>query len=1081
VVRAIAIASIAITIASLGLAIVMARKQTRIRVGFDVARAVIGVVAIVVMAVVAQVTTPVWAIVTAVGVGLGLGFTQGSTLQVSRQERGLYARRSPIGISLWGSGIIIIQVAGIASRVNAVRLGQTIAWFSVCLGIGLMFGRTGPMRRVIPAAVAVAVLVFLPVVAVLSGPVVAQDGRLSDEDLCVLAPDGRMGAPGADSSFAALEPLTPVDAAIAVCSLVGTYDYTGSSHVIIVYLFASDGEARAVFDAEAAAAAVWWDDWRRDPNGDLWDIDLSNTYNRGTLDEFGLDGVWFTVGGAEDRVLARQGPFVLLGVGDGIGFDLGELGDDGFRRPITLIEEIILPMAEVAGGIDTLIGEGAPPPIDTGVPVIEGTETGADADEPIEPAVAAGQAAAGAVAAAAIGLITWVEAGTAISEAVGRPTPGGPAPSGDGFTGGEPPLLDEHGDPMVVSDGTQVDQDGRPIPPGRVEWVDGDGNVTWIDRSEAEERLIPLREAERAKQERIASIVEEQESDAAAAGRTDALNERAESADRAAAEALADDIEREQNRLRTRERVTDILGDRAREGGWGPIADRLDSGEVLTREELIEIRDALERLTGEQGAQDPSKSGTFAGDLLDEFAQDVAVAQETAAQIAEMQGGPIAGWAVRNPATSARIAAAMATSGASELIFTPMDIWNAMDAAARRAHAEGRDMTMAEAWAAGAWNVGPGMVIGKVGQVGLRAAAPHLGRLARTAEEAFDSALRRMGEALRGGSGAVPARAGREIFEETMAAAARRAATPPRATGVGATSTGARAAEAHGINWVDPRNVDAVTDFKNAPSGTIIPQSRITSDMGIPMDNYRAARRVVQGNPGTALEIRSTAARSPEHLAGGSLPKPPPVKVKTGNDWDVHLGMRPDDHSLVPWRENGWPQPQRGQPPATWRPDLDDAARSADWDANGYPRTENRWQTRQKEWADQRDKINGLLSDGKAKVNDRGLLEMKDSAGNWQTITGDHDLYRIEIKVPPGLTPAQAAAHIERTKANVMAELRLPPFNVQHGAHVDWVPVTEVDKGIDSAIRGGHGAGGGDGLLRVQSDVPATISYTDLD
>ncbi len=129
---------------------------------------------------------------------------------------------------------------------------------------------------------------------------------------------------------------------------------------------------------------------------------------------------------------------------------------------------------------------------------------------------------------------------------------------------------------------------------------------------------------------------------------------------------------------------------------------------------------------------------------------------------------------------------------------------------------------------------------------------------------------------------------------------------------------------------VDPRNVDAIPDFKNVPNRTIIPQSRITSDMGIPMDNYRAARRVGQGNPGTAIEIRSTAARSPEHLARGSLPKPPPVKVKTGNDWDVHLGMRPDDHSLVPWRENGWPPPQNGRPPATWRPDLDDAARKAD-------------------------------------------------------------------------------------------------------------------------------------------------------
>jgi len=69
--RAITVGSIVLTVVSLTVAVRSARSQSRIRVGFDAARVVAG-------------------------------------------EGGLFARRSPMGIVLWGAGIVVMQAAGIA-------------------------------------------------------------------------------------------------------------------------------------------------------------------------------------------------------------------------------------------------------------------------------------------------------------------------------------------------------------------------------------------------------------------------------------------------------------------------------------------------------------------------------------------------------------------------------------------------------------------------------------------------------------------------------------------------------------------------------------------------------------------------------------------------------------------------------------------------------------------------------------------------------------------------------------------------------------------------------------------------------
>ncbi len=205
--RAITIISIILTVGSLALAFALARRRSRIRPGFDAARAVVGVGAIVVVALLAHTWAPVAATVPAIAAGLGLGFAQGATLSISPGAGGFFARRSPLAMGLWGAGILIVQVAGIAARTGVVQIGQTIAWFSACLGIGLIVGRNRPLRRARlgPAGggAAAALLLVLALAVALAGGAAAQTVQLTDDEVCALIPayEGGSGAGWYDTDW----------------------------------------------------------------------------------------------------------------------------------------------------------------------------------------------------------------------------------------------------------------------------------------------------------------------------------------------------------------------------------------------------------------------------------------------------------------------------------------------------------------------------------------------------------------------------------------------------------------------------------------------------------------------------------------------------------------------------------------------------------------------------------------------------------------------------------------------------------------------------------------------------------------
>ncbi len=398
--RAITIGSIVLTVASLSVAVIFARKASRIRIGFDVARAAVGVIAILVMAAITNVTTPLFSVFLAIAGGLALGFGQGSNLEVTSNERGLHSKRSPIGIALWGAGIVVMQAAGIASRTGMVKLGQTMAWFSVCLGVGLLVGRNGPLRnanRAVAgggAAMLLAVLV-LPTVAFVGGapaPAAADTPQLTDDEVCDLLVPETSDLLAAANTYDPLpgrdfpdfttrpDPLTPVGSSIAACRQLGYENYCGFSVDYTVYHFPSEREAVAQFNAETAAVdEVYAFEWERAL--EWFEVYPTGEYGIGTgpLDEFGVVGsYWIT--GFDQRVIMTTGPFMLYGVAEGDCFEYGEVRADRSHEPDRyLVETLITPMADTVRNIEAYLARTAPPPPE---PVDEETTTSVGVAEP---------------------------------------------------------------------------------------------------------------------------------------------------------------------------------------------------------------------------------------------------------------------------------------------------------------------------------------------------------------------------------------------------------------------------------------------------------------------------------------------------------------------------------------------------------------------------------------------------------------------------------------------------------------------------------------------------------------------------
>lgn len=147
---ALAIVGTAVSAALLLRSLRNGRAPAVVRQVFDAARGVLQLAAVVAVVVITGVRSPLPLLLIAVGVGLATGALIGSTLQLEVRERRIFARRSIVGATVWGAGLVVAQLAGIADRAGAFRVGQAISWFGLAVAIGTFAGRSprlGELRQ----------------------------------------------------------------------------------------------------------------------------------------------------------------------------------------------------------------------------------------------------------------------------------------------------------------------------------------------------------------------------------------------------------------------------------------------------------------------------------------------------------------------------------------------------------------------------------------------------------------------------------------------------------------------------------------------------------------------------------------------------------------------------------------------------------------------------------------------------------------------------------------------------------------------------------------------------------------------
>ncbi len=169
--RVVGIAGMVLSILGLGVAILLVRKQSRVRPRWDLGRLAIGAVTIVVMTLVIGVDTPYAFIAIGVVVGAIIGVIQGRNLSVRVTDRGLSATRNIVAAVAFAVGLVIVQLAGFLNRSGLVALGLTVSYLSAAMAAGLLVGRRQPIADARGAsAAALGILLGAVIAASLAGP-----------------------------------------------------------------------------------------------------------------------------------------------------------------------------------------------------------------------------------------------------------------------------------------------------------------------------------------------------------------------------------------------------------------------------------------------------------------------------------------------------------------------------------------------------------------------------------------------------------------------------------------------------------------------------------------------------------------------------------------------------------------------------------------------------------------------------------------------------------------------------------------------------------------------------------------------
>ncbi|MBI2169732.1 MAG: hypothetical protein HYU28_09585 [Actinobacteria bacterium] len=169
--RVIAILPFALSLALLALAVATVRREGRVKPRSDVVRLIIAAGTALLVGAAMSVSTPGGVVIGATLAGVVVGAIQGANLQVRLTPGGVFTRRGVVAVTAWALGTGAAQLAGIANRADAVRLGLTVSFFSAGLTLGLMIGRSRAIEnaRATASTASAAVLAVVLGVGVLVG------------------------------------------------------------------------------------------------------------------------------------------------------------------------------------------------------------------------------------------------------------------------------------------------------------------------------------------------------------------------------------------------------------------------------------------------------------------------------------------------------------------------------------------------------------------------------------------------------------------------------------------------------------------------------------------------------------------------------------------------------------------------------------------------------------------------------------------------------------------------------------------------------------------------------------------------
>lgn len=193
------IVMLVLSLLGVAVALLLMRRESRVRPKLDVARMVIVLVVAAVSSVLLSRDAPVWAVLAAVAVGGILGFLQGSRMTLRAAGTRIYAKRTAWALVAFAAGLAVTQIAGLANRTGAITVGVALSFLSAAMTGGVIAGRRPHLVELRQASAAVLMVVAVAGI-VLAASVPEGSGLAQEEEPTPTAPPSAPTTVAADVS-----------------------------------------------------------------------------------------------------------------------------------------------------------------------------------------------------------------------------------------------------------------------------------------------------------------------------------------------------------------------------------------------------------------------------------------------------------------------------------------------------------------------------------------------------------------------------------------------------------------------------------------------------------------------------------------------------------------------------------------------------------------------------------------------------------------------------------------------------------------------------------------------------------------